>query len=120
MIGILAFIAIFIAAYFAYKTANDTGRSGPLWVLATLGIGIGIQIALPILIGIIMAAVYLMTGVPAERIAEKITGPLAIVGFISLPLSLIGIWMILRHVSKLPKDEPVIAPPPPPTFGSND
>ena len=120
MIGILAFIAIFIAAFFAYRAANDSGRSGPLWGLATIGVGIGFQVIFPLFIGVIMAVVYLLMGVPAERLDEKISGTVAVIGFVSLFLSFVGIWFILRHISKIPDDDPVIAPPPPPTFDTHE
>ena len=38
MLVVLAFIAVLIAAFFAYKTASDNGRNGPLWALATFGL----------------------------------------------------------------------------------
>jgi hypothetical protein len=117
MIGILGFIAVFIVAYFAYKTANGTGRNGVLWALAALGVGFGFQIVLPIVIGIVMAFAYMAMGTPVDRIPEQITGPATIIGFVMLFLSFVGLWLILRHVSKFPEDPPAAnAPPPPPTF----
>ena len=120
MLGVIALIAVFVAAYFAYKTATDNGRSGPLWALATIGVGFGFQIVIPILIGIILGIVYVMTGTPVDQLQEKITGPATIVGFVMLFLSFVGIWLILKHVAKLPEDAPVERVPPPPTFGQNE
>ena len=116
MIGIIAFIAIFIAAYFAYKTANDNGRSGALWALATIGVGLACQLVFPIVTGLLLAVIYLARGVPQDKLAETINGPATIIGFVSWFLSFVGIWVVLRHISKLPKDEAGSEPPPPPTF----
>jgi hypothetical protein len=119
MLGVIALIAVIVAAYFAYKTANDNGRSGPLWALATIGIGFGLQIVVPILIGIILGVIYVMMGTPVDQLQEQISGPATIIGFISIFLSFVGIWLVLRHVAKLPEDPPVERVPPPPTFDQN-
>lgn len=118
MLGIIALIGVFIAAYFAYKTAVSTGRSGPIWALITLAVGLGFQIVLPVLIGIIMGIVFVATGTPVDQIPEKIQGPAAFIGLPMLILSVVGIWLILRHISRLPEDKPAGQPPPPPTFES--
>lgn len=120
MLGIIALIGVFAAAFFAYKTATGNGRSGPLWALATLGVGLGFQIVMPVVVGIILAVVYMSMGTPPERLQEEITGPATIIGIVGLLLSFVGIWLILRQVSKLPADEPMTNLPPPPVFDSMD
>jgi hypothetical protein len=50
MLSILGFIAVFIATYFIYKTAKDTGRNAVGWAFLTFAVGSGIQIILPLLI----------------------------------------------------------------------
>ena len=119
MLGVIALVAVMIAAYFAYKTANDNGRSGPLWALATIGVGFGFQIAIPLFIGIILGVVYVSTGTPVDQLQERIGGVASIIGMVMLFLSFIGVWLILRHVAKLPEDVPIEKLPPPPTFGPN-
>ena len=120
MLGIIAFIAVFVAAYFAYKTASGNGRNGPLWALATLGVGFGFQIIIPILIGIVLGIIYISMGTPVDKLQAQISGPATIIGFVMLFLSFIGIWLILRHVAKLPEDAPVERVPPPPTFDQSE
>ena len=121
MLGILALIAVFISAYYAYKTANGTGRSGPLWALATLGVGLGCQIVLPVLVGLILGIVYVVTGTPVSDLQQKIAGITMIISFVALFLSFVGIWLVLRHISKIPEDRPgTPIPPPPPTFGGGE
>lgn len=116
MLGIIALVAVFIAAYFAYKTAAGNGRSGPLWALATLAVGLGFQIVIPIMIGIVLALVYMAMGTPADELQQEMSGVAGIIGIVSLVFSFIGIWLVLRHVAKLPDDPPVEKLPSPPVF----
>ena len=122
MLGIIALITVFIAAFFAYKTAVGNGRNGPLWTLATLGVGLGLQVVIPVVLGVILAVVYLAGGTSPEKLQEEIAGPAGVIGLVSLFVGFIAIWLILRHVSKLPQDELRIdSPPPPPTvFDTTD
>ena len=120
MIGIIALIAVIIAAVFAYRTAPETGRSAPLWALATLGVGCGLQIVFPMIVGVILALIFLWSGSPIEQLKEKVEAPAGIIGFIFLFPSAIGIWLILRHVSKLPEERPIEQVPPPPNFSEDD
>lgn len=120
MIGIIALISVFVAAYFAYKTANDTGRSGPLWALATLGVGLGLQIVVPTLMGVVLAVIYMALGTPVDQLQDAITGPASVIGLVALVLSFVGIWLILKHVSKLPEETASESVPPPPRFDQGE
>lgn len=120
MISILGFIIIFIVAYFAYKTANDNGRSGPLWALAILGVGFGLQLVLPLALGIVLGIVYVLQGMPVEQIEEEILGPATIISVVALFISLVVMGLILRHVAKLPEDEAIEQIPPPPAFDPDE
>ncbi len=115
MLSILGFIAVFIAAYFVYKTAKDTGRNAVGWALLTLAVGFGVQIILPLFIGIILGVAMMTSGSSVTEIQESIAPAAMIIGIVCLILSFVGIWFIMRHISKLPEDES-FAPPPPPTF----
>ena len=88
--------------------------------LPSLGVGLGFQIVVPLLFGLILGVVFLLTGTPADQLAERINGPASIIGIAMLFFSFIGIWLILRHVAKLPEDEPIERVPPPPTFDQNE
>lgn len=117
MLGIIALIAIVVFTIQVYKTASGTGRNAPLWAVLTAAVGFGLQIALPILIGIIMAVVYVASGTPPEEIESAITGPATIIGFVCLVLSIVAMVLIAKHVGKVPDDPSGSAkPPPPPTF----
>ncbi len=116
MLSILGFIAVFIAAYFVYKTAKDTGRNAVGWALLTLAVGIGIQIMLPILIGFVIGMAMMISGSSVADIQESIEPAAIIISLVCLALSFVGIWLIMRRVSVLPEDESFVAPPQPPTF----
>jgi len=117
MLGIIALVAIVIFTIQVYKTASGTGRNAALWALLTAVVGFGLQIVLPILIGIVMAVYYVAMGTPPDDIESAITGPATIIGFICLVLSIVGMVLIAKHVGKVP-DDPIgrVQPPPPPTF----
>jgi hypothetical protein len=118
MIGIFALIAIVVFTIQVYKTANGTGRNGALWALLTAGVGLGLQIVIPFIIGIVLAIAYLVMGSSPETLESEITGPATIIGIIGLILSIVGMVLISKHVAKVPDDPPMSAavPPPPPQF----
>ena len=116
MLAIAGLIAVFVATYFTYKTAKSTGRN-PLWALATLGVGLGFQLIIPLFIGIILGIVYVAGGTPVDTLQNAIAGVSMIIGIVCLVLSFIGMGLIVRHVSTYPEDGDEIHIPPPPTFG---
>lgn len=119
MLGILGFISIFVFAYFAFKTARDYGRNAWLWCFGVFGVGFGLQIVLPIIVGMILAVVWLASGTPADQLQAKIEGPAQFLGLIFLVLSIAGMFMMLKIVSRVPDtDDATINVPPPPQFGN--
>jgi hypothetical protein len=118
MIGILALIAIVVFTIQVYKTANGTGRNGALWALLTAVVGFGLQIVIPIVAAIVLAVVYLASGSSPEALESEITAPTTIISIVGLILSIVGMVLISKHVSKVPDDPAMSAavPPPPPQF----
>lgn len=116
MLSILGLIAVFIAAYFIYKSARDTGRNAVGWSLLTIAIGIGLQIILPGIIIFAIAAVKAISGKPIRDVDDLPFGTTIIVSILGWAASLVGIWLIMRRVSAISDDETFIAPPSPPTF----
>jgi len=113
MLTIIGLIFVIVATFFTYKTAKTNGRTG-LWALATFGIGIALQIVLPVLVGIIVAVYYVAMGLPTEDLSRSIEGAALSLGFVALILSFVGMFLVLRHVIQ-PLDEPLdLLPPPPP------
>ena len=117
MLSILGLIAVFISAYFIYKTAKDTNRNAFGWSLLTVAVGIGLQIILPGLIFFIIAAVMAISGNPISDVDDLPFGTTMIVSILGLAASIVGIWLIMRRVSTIPDEEYFAAPPSPPTFG---
>ena len=117
MLSILGLIAVFIAAYFVYKSARDTGRNAAGWSLLTVAVGIGMQIVLPVFIFFVIAAVMAISGKPLRHIDDLPFGTTLIVSILGLAASIVGIWLIMRRVSTIPDDESFVSPPAPPTFG---
>lgn len=117
MLSILGLIAVFIAAYFVYTSARDTGRNAVGWSLLTVAVGIGVQIILPMVIVFIIAAIMMISGKPLRDVDELPFGTTIIVSIFGWAASIFGIWLILRRVSLIPDEETFAAPPAPPTFG---
>ena len=121
MLGLFGLIAIVVVTYQVYKTAKGTERNPVLWAMLAALTGIGFQVVLPFLFAVVLSIYYLMTGTPPENIESEITGLTVVFSLASLVLSIVGMVLIMKHVSKIP-DEPVASvapPPPPPTFGDN-
>jgi hypothetical protein len=116
MISILGLIAVFIAAYFVYKSARDTGRNAVGWSLLTVVAGIGLQIVLPGIIFFIIAALMAISGKPIRDVDDLPFGTTILVSIVGWAASIIGIWLILRHVSLIPDEETFDSSPAPPTF----
>ena len=116
MLSILGFIAVIIAAYYIYKTAKDTNRSAVGWALITLAVGFGVQIVIPVLIGIVISIIMLTSGNSEAQIQEFIQPVGLYLGIGCLILSFVGIWMIIRYVSGLPEQAFSEPPPVPPNF----
>lgn len=118
MIGIFGLIAIVVFTIQVYKTANGTGRNGALWALLTAAVGFGFQLVIPFVFGMIIAIVYLVGGSSPETLESDINMPATLVGIAGLVISVVGMVLISKHVSKVPDDPPMSAstPPPPPSF----
>ena len=116
MLSILGLVAVIVATYHVYKTARDTGRNAVGWAVATFAVGFGIQIILPIFIGFAIGVVMAVSGSSEMEIQEFAQGIVIIISIAGLLLSFLGIWLIMRRVSKIPDEETFQAPPSPPTF----
>lgn len=112
MINLLGFAALIVITVFAYKTAKDYERNAIGWALLTFGIGFVIQIILPVLIFVLIAVVMIAGGSSPAQAQQEI--PDITITMICLVLSLLAGFLILRYLSKIPEDEPFVAPPAPP------
>ena len=103
-----------IAAIFVNKTARENGRKAGLWTLLTVGLGIGLQIVAPFLIAVVLVLIFVMSGTrDAAALAQKTDTPTFYINIVCLILSLIAMFLVLRHVAKLLDDIDVNVPPPP-------
>jgi|GEM_PF-2446039 len=121
MLGIIAFIAIFIFAYRAYKAAVDYGRNGILWAIITFVVGFTFQVIIPFIIGFVYVIVIVAKGSQAEISGiDPSAGWLILLNMILIVLSFAAMILILKHLGTIPDDglmaRNATAPPPPPTF----
>jgi hypothetical protein len=119
MLAILGIVALIVFPIQVYRTAKGTGRNAALWTVLTVVVGVGFQFVLPFFVGLIMAIAMIAGGTPPEQVAVDSQGLYLMIGIVSLALSLGGMYLIARHVGKVPDDPPSVAgpqPPAPPTF----
>lgn len=119
MLLIVGIVAIVVFTYQVYKTAGNTERNPGLWAVITAVIGIGFQFVLPLIIGIVLAVYYLATGTPADQLESEIYGIAVVFNIVCLILSIAGMVLVMKHVSKVKDIIPLASagPPPPPSFG---
>jgi hypothetical protein len=117
IIQLLALVVVIVAAYQVFKTARDNGRSGGGWAAITVVVDLGLQWVLPVLLGVILAIIYMATGSRAELLQTELQTPAIIIGFVCVGLSFVAVFLILKFVSRIPDDAGThISLPPPPTF----
>lgn len=115
MIGIIGIIFIIVAPFFVYRVAKQNGHKPIFWALIALAVGIGFQIIVPIIVGIILAVVLVSTGTSPNAIEATIQGYSLIIGLPCLILSFVGVFLVIQHVRKV-KQVNATAPPAPPEF----
>ncbi len=120
MLTILGLVFVIVATFYTYKSAKDNGRSAALWALAAFAVGFGIQIVIPLFIGIVIGLVMTAQGRQMFEIQQSIQTPAQIIGLVCLAASFVGVWLVLRKASQLPDDEPLASPPPPPDFNRSE
>jgi hypothetical protein len=114
MLGIIGIVAIVVLTIQIYKTARNTERNAGLWALLAAIIGVSFQFVIPFLVGMVLAIIYVAGGTrnPAE-LQSQIYGPAMVIGIICLILSIVGMIVIFKIVSRVP-DRPFASGPPPP------
>ncbi|MEP7149334.1 MAG: hypothetical protein ABI857_10665 [Acidobacteriota bacterium] len=120
MLSILGIVAIVIITIQVYKTAVGTERNAAGWAAITVVIGIALQFVVPVIIGLLIGVYLVVTGTPAEELQNGLFGLMSVIGVAAIILSIVGMFLVARHVSKV-KDDTTHgqAPPPPPVFGNN-
>jgi len=117
ILQLLGFVAIIVFVIFIGKTAKENGRNAMLWAAAGVGVGLGLQFVLPFLVMIVITVVLMATGTRPDQIETAVGWWAFGLIVLSIALSLIGMFLVLRHVAQLTEDqESGDVPPPPPMF----
>ena len=121
MLFIIGIAVIIVATYQVYKTAGDTGRNAIAWAFATFAIGFGIQQILLFLLGVGIGLVMTFQRASMAEIMEVSQSSMAVIINLScLFLSFIGVWLVMRYVSKIPEEKAFVYPlAPPSNFNQN-
>jgi len=112
MLSVLGFIAVIISTYYVYKTAKDNGRNAIVWALITFGVGVGIQIIIPVLIGFGIGLIMAASGSSIPEIQQSVQSVAIVISLVCLVLSFIGIALIMRYVARIPEEGSFVPPPP--------
>lgn len=105
-------ILLILAIWFGYKKARDSGRNPWAWAAISGGVFIGMQMIVVLGFGVLVGVGQVMWGWSDDAYDKYAV-------FANIPaivLSISGLWLIFRFLDKVPDDEPVTEPPPPPTF----
>lgn len=105
-------ILAIITAWLAYKRANEHGRNGILWAAIGAAVLVGIQLMISFGAGIALGIGQTMHGWP-DSIYDDYSLPITA---LSLVLSVLVSWLLLRYLDRPPNDGNYSAPPPPPKF----
>lgn len=120
MLSILGIVAIVVFTIQVYKTADSNNRNAAGWAILTALLGVGIQFMLPVFIGLAFGIYIAATGGDIEGIEASYYGLFAVIGVAGIILSIVGMYLVMKYVSRVPDEAPGgSAPPPPPTFGHN-
>jgi hypothetical protein len=121
MLSILGIVAIVVFTIQVYKSAASNNRNAAGWAVLTVILGIGIQFVVPVFIGLALGIYIAATGGDVDGIQASYFGLFAVIGVAGIILSIVGMYLVMRYVSKVPDDDPSVyaPPPPPPTFGND-
>ncbi len=120
ILQLLGLAVIIVATYHIVKTAREYNRNAALWALLALGVGFGFQWVLPIVLGLALAIVYLATGTKQADLQAELSTPAMFITFACMGLSFVGMFFLLKLVSRIPDDPEPMPVPPPPTFNDVD
>jgi hypothetical protein len=119
MISILGLVALVVITIQVYKSARSTERNPVGWAALALAVGLGIQFVIPIMIGLAYG-IYLAATNTTTDFQQPAFGLMNVIGVAAIVLSIVGMWVVARHVSKVKDDSEIgPSPPPPPTFGND-
>ncbi|MDQ6785208.1 MAG: hypothetical protein M3033_00110 [Acidobacteriota bacterium] len=112
----LGCVFVVVTSCYIYRAAKNNNHNATRWIFINLAVGIVFQFVLPLLIAATLVT-FIITLKGSPRDIDKIYGKYGlIVDIIILVLNLVGIWLIIKHVSKSPQNKISVAPPMPPKF----
>ena len=95
-------IALIVCVVLAFKAARDYGRNPFLWAFITFCVGLGTQLMLSLVSGVVIGLVLLLMGYSAGQIPVVIDG-LSL--FISIGLTILSIGamlFVIKMISSVP------------------
>lgn len=105
-------LLVILAIWFGYKKGKESGRNPYLWASICAAVFIGSQLMTGVLVGGIMGLGIALWGWP-EDIYEKFSILITVAAII---ISIGSLLLVFRYLDKVPTEDTLNQPPPPPTF----
>lgn len=120
MLTILGLVLVVVSTILIYRSAKQNGHNAILWTAISALAGVGLQLIIPIIAGIIIAAFGISAGKSLAQIQDEMIGPGIVIGIICLILNIVVVILIIKKISLIAEEKPVTPPPPPPpNFNQN-
>lgn len=106
-------ILAIVFAYMAYQKATSTDRSGGKWAAIAVGAFIGTQLIVQFGTGVLMGIYAAFQHISVDKFIDDYW---FVPTIISIGLSILVGWLILRYLDKVPDENNYTNPPEPPSF----
>jgi hypothetical protein len=113
-----------VSGYLAYKHALAAGKNQWLWCFIGIGIFILTQLIVGAGFGILIAFYLGFSNVPESTFDSTFDETLkqysAIINVFAIVCSFVSMWLLLKYLDRVPREEVFIQPPPPPSFNETN
>jgi len=103
-----------VTAILAYQRAKETGRNAWLWAIIGASVYIGSQLIVGLAVGVFLGFGVAFLDWP-ESVFEDYQLGITILGLLG---AIAASWLLIKFLSRVPAEEPMMTapPPPPPQF----
>jgi Na+/glutamate symporter len=106
-------ILAIVFAYLAYQKATATEKNGWKWAAIVAGAFIGTQLAIQLGIGILIGIYATINNTDVDKLVDSYW---LVPTIVSIGLSILVGWILLRYLDKVPEEQNYTNPPQPPHF----
>jgi hypothetical protein len=115
VLTIIGIVLVVVSTILIYRSAKQNGHNAVKWTVISAVAGVALELVIPIIVGIIIASMWVRQGKSMNQIQNDILVPGLIIGIACLVLNIVVVALIMKKVSTVVDQAPV-APPPPTDF----